>query len=70
VKPTQAATLFLVGSRDNTQVIALNQKAFQQLKNAKEKSLMMIQQAGHLVEEPRTLEEAARHTASWFEKYL
>jgi putative phosphoribosyl transferase len=70
LKRVQAATLFLVGSRDNAQVIALNQKAFQQLKNAKEKRLVMIPGAGHLFEEPGTLEEAARHAASWFEKYL
>ena len=70
LKKVQAATLFLVGNRDNTQVIALNQKAFQRLENAKEKRLVMVPGAGHLFEEPGTLEEAARHAASWFEKYL
>jgi hypothetical protein len=48
----------------------LNQKALQQLKNVKEKRLVMIQGAGHLFEEPGTLEEAAKHAASWFERYL
>lgn len=66
----QAPTLLLVGSKDNTQVIGLNQKAMQQLKNAKEKKLLMIPGAGHLFEEPGTLEEAARHAASWFEIHL
>jgi dienelactone hydrolase len=66
----QAATLLIVGSKDNTQVIALNQKAMQQLKNAREKRLVMVTGSGHLFEEPGTLEEAARHAASWFEKYL
>ena len=70
LKRVQAPTLFLVGSRDNPQVIALNQKAFQQLKNVKEKRLLMIPGAGHLFEEQGTLEEAAKHAASWFEKYL
>ncbi len=70
LKKVQAATLFLVGSRDNTQVIALNQKAFQRLENAKEKRLVMVPGAGHLFEEPGTLEEAARHAASWFVLYL
>jgi putative phosphoribosyl transferase len=70
LKKVQAATLFLVGSKDNPQVIALNQKALQQLKNAKEKRLVMIPGAGHLFEEPGTLEEAAQHAASWFERYL
>lgn len=70
LKKVQAPTLFLVGSKDNPQVIALNQKALQQLKNAKEKRLVMIPGAGHLFEEPGTLEEAAKHAASWFERYL
>jgi alpha-beta hydrolase superfamily lysophospholipase len=43
----------------------------QQLKNVKEKRLVMIPGAGHLFEEPGTLEEAAWHAAaSWFERYL
>lgn len=70
LKKVQASTLFLVGSKDNPQVIALNQKAFQQLKNVKEKRLVIIQGAGHLFEEPGTLEESAKHSASWFERYL
>jgi dienelactone hydrolase len=70
LKKVQAPTLLLVGSKDNPQVIALNQKALGQLKNAKEKRLVIIQGAGHLFEEPGTLEEAARHAASWFECYL
>jgi pimeloyl-ACP methyl ester carboxylesterase len=70
LKKVQAPTLLLVGSKDNPQVIALNQKALEQLKSVKEKRLVMIQGAGHLFEEPGTLEEAARHTASWFEHYL
>jgi putative phosphoribosyl transferase len=70
LKKVRAPTLLLVGSRDNPQVIALNQKALQQLKNVKEKRLVMIPGAGHLFEEAGTLEEAARHTASWFERYL
>ena len=70
LKKVRAPTLFLVGSRDNPQVITLNQKALKELKSAKEKRLVMIQGAGHLFEEPGTLEEAARHAASWFERYL
>jgi putative phosphoribosyl transferase len=70
LKKVRAPTLLLVGSKDNPQVIALNQKALQQLKNAKEKRLVMIQGAGHLFEEQGTLEEAAKHAASWFDKYL
>jgi putative phosphoribosyl transferase len=70
LKKVQAPTLLLVGSEDNTQVIAWNQKSLQQLKNCKEKRLVMVPGAGHLFEEPGTLEEAARHAASWFERYL
>jgi dienelactone hydrolase len=70
LKKVQAPTLFLVGSRDNPQVISLNQKALKELKNTKEKRLLMIPGAGHLFEEHGTLEETAKHAASWFEKYL
>lgn len=70
LKKVRAPTLFLVGSRDNPQVIGLNQKALKELKNAREKRLVMIPGAGHLFEERGTLEEAAHHTASWFERYL
>ncbi len=70
LKKVQARTLFLVGSKVNPQVIALNQKAIQQLKNAKEKRLIMVPGAGHLFEESGTLEEAAQHATSWFEQYL
>jgi putative phosphoribosyl transferase len=70
LKQVQAPTLLIVGNNDNTQVIALNQKSLQQLKNVKEKRLVMVPGAGHLFEEPGTLEEAARHAASWFGKYL
>ena len=70
LKKVQPPTLLLVGGRDNPQVIALNQKALKELKNAREKRLVMVPGAGHLFEEPGTLEEAARHAASWFERYL
>jgi dienelactone hydrolase len=50
LKKVQAPTLLLVGSKDNPQVIALNQNALQKLKNVKEKRLVMIQGAGHLFE--------------------
>ena len=70
LKQVQSPTLLMVGSKDNPQVISWNQKSLQQLKNAKEKRLVMIPGAGHLFEEPGTLEEAAKHAASWFERYL
>jgi pimeloyl-ACP methyl ester carboxylesterase len=70
LKKVQAATLLLVGGNDTPSIIVLNQKALEQLKSAQEKRLVMVPGAGHLFEEPGTLEEAARHAASWFEKYL
>jgi len=70
LKQVQAPTLLIVGSKDNAQIIGLNQKAMQQLKNVKKKRLVMVPEAGHLFEEPGTLEEAATHAASWFEQYL
>lgn len=70
LKKVQAATLLLVGGSDLPSIIVLNQKALQQLKSAREKRLVMVPGAGHLFEEPGTLEEAARHAASWFDKYL
>ena len=59
LKKIRTPTLFLIGSRDNPQVIALNQKALKELKDVGDKRLVIIPGAGHLFEEPGTLEEAA-----------
>jgi dienelactone hydrolase len=69
LKNVQAATLLIVGGID-IPTLAVNQKALQQLKSAQEKRLVIVPGAGHLFEEKGTLEEAAKHAASWFEKYL
>src|SRR3990167_2250454 len=58
-----APTLLIVGSLD-TQVIELNQLAFDQLKCTKE--LKIIPGATHLFEEPGKLEEVAGISAKWF----
>ena len=63
------ATLLLVGGND-TQTIRLNQKALQQLEQVKNKRLVIVPNAGHTFEEIGTLEEVAKHAASWFEIYL
>lgn len=65
----RAATLLLVGGND-APTMTLNQKALRQLKTVNEKRLVIVPGAGHLFEEKGTLEEAARHATSWFEKYL
>jgi hypothetical protein len=57
----------LVGSRDDTQVIALNQKALQQLSLPKKKGLLIVPGAVQMFGEPGTFEEAAKQAASWFD---
>ena len=57
----------MVGSRDDTQVIALNQKALQQLSLLKKKGLLIVPGAVHIFEEPGTFEEAAKQAASCFD---
>lgn len=63
----QSPTLLLVGRKDS-QVIELNQLAYERL--ACEKELSVIPGATHLFEEPGTLEEVARQAAVWCQKYL
>ena len=62
-----APTLLIVGSRD-TQVIELNQIAYDRLRAPKE--LVIVEGAGHLFEEPGTLDEAERHAIRWFRHHL
>jgi putative phosphoribosyl transferase len=62
-----APTLLIVGSRD-TQVIELNRNAYQRLMAPKE--LVIIEGAGHLFEEPGTLDEVERHAERWFRYHL
>ena len=59
----QAPTLLIVGSLDET-VIDLNQKAFDKLPS--HKSMTIIPGAGHLFEEPGTLEEVIVQASEWF----
>ncbi|MCI4566556.1 alpha/beta family hydrolase [Lysobacter sp. CFH 32150] len=62
-----APTLLIVGG-DDTEVIALNRRALAQLRS--EKELRIVPGAGHLFEEPGTLETAARLAADWFQRHL
>lgn len=59
----RAPTLLLVGSLDGP-VITLNQQAFMAL--ACPKKLVIIQGAGHLFEEPGTLDQVIAHASQWF----
>jgi putative phosphoribosyl transferase len=62
-----APTLLLVGSRD-TEVLALNRRAAEMLRCRHR--LTVVDGAGHLFEEPGTLETVARLAAEWFDTHL
>lgn len=62
-----APTLLLVGGDDGP-VIDMNQEALAQLTCTKQ--LTIIPGAGHLFEEPGTLEHVAREARHWFQQYL
>jgi len=61
-------TLFIVGGND-APVIGMNHTALAQLGTA-ERELVTVPGAGHLFEEPGTLEEVARLAADWFTRHL
>lgn len=63
----RAPTLFIVGGRD-TEVLALNQAAYQEM--ACKKELAIVPGATHLFDEPGALEAAASLAADWFERLL
>lgn len=62
-------TLLLVGGNDS-QTISFNGKALDRLKNVQDKRMVIVPGASHTFEEPGTIEEVAKHSASWFERYL
>lgn len=62
-----APTLLIVGGLD-TAVINLNRDAFHRLHCVKR--LDIVSRAGHLFEEPGTLEQVSRLAKEWFERYL
>jgi len=62
-----APTLLLVGSLD-AEVLRLNQEALARLRT--ESELRVIEGAGHLFEEPGTLEAVADAAGEWFKKRL
>jgi putative phosphoribosyl transferase len=62
-----APTLLIVGGAD-TEVIALNERAFARLHGPK--SLVIVPGASHLFGEPGALEQVIDHAAKWFERYL
>jgi putative phosphoribosyl transferase len=65
----EASILFIVGSND-TSVIAMNRKAIESISKTETKELAIIPGAGHLFEEPGSMQEVAQLAADWFECYL
>jgi putative phosphoribosyl transferase len=65
----KAPTLLLVGEKD-IEVIKLNKDAFENLKEVKDKKLIIVPKATHLFEEPGTLEEVSKLALQWFSKFL
>ncbi len=59
----RAPTLLLVGSLDGP-VIGLNQQAFDAL--LAPKKILVVPGAGHLFEEPGTLDQVITHASNWF----
>jgi len=62
-----AAVLLIVGSLD-TQVISLNQKAYNALNTVKK--MEIVEGASHLFEEPGKLDEVAWLAGKWFSEFL
>lgn len=60
-------TLLIVGGNDH-QVLELNQRALEQL--GEESSLVVVERAGHLFEEPGKLDEVAALASDWFRDRL
>jgi len=63
----KAPTLLIVGGED-TEIIELNEEAYERLTCTKE--LKIVPGATHLFEEPGTLEEVARLARDWFKLHL
>jgi putative phosphoribosyl transferase len=62
-----APTLLIVGSLD-TPVVALNRQALERLRC--EKAMSVVPGAGHLFEEPGTLDAVVALATAWFERHL
>lgn len=62
-----APTLLIVGSLDGS-VIALNREAL--LRIAAPRKLVIVPGAGHLFEEPGTLDQVMDHAIDWFGRHL
>jgi putative phosphoribosyl transferase len=71
LKRVKAATLIIVGEKDDKEIISLNKKVLKQLKNVKSKDFVVIPKAGHLFDEEEGLiEKVAEISKEWFDKNL
>ena len=71
LRSIKASTLFIIGEKDDKEIISVNKKAFKQLKNAKSKDFITIPKAGHLFDEdPNIMEKVAEISIGWFVKNL
>jgi putative phosphoribosyl transferase len=64
----RAPTLLLVGG-DDVPVIGLNRQAMARMRHTVVE-LVIIPHAGHLFEEPGTMEQVADHAKSWFRHFF
>ena len=64
----KAPTLLIVGG-DDTQVVAMNRSALEQMTVAA-KELVIVPGAGHLFEEPGALDQVAELARAWFGRHL
>ena len=64
-----APTLLIVGGRDDV-VLELNREALAQLPGGTEKALEVVSGAGHLFEEPGSLQRVSELAARWFREHL
>ncbi len=67
LKRVRIPTLLIVGSHDE-EVLAVNREALEDLAGTKQ--LAIVRGAGHLFEEPGTLEEVATLASEWFARHL
>jgi dienelactone hydrolase len=67
LRQVRAPTLLVVGG-DDVEVLELNRKALRRIMAPAR--LQIVPDAGHLFEEPGTLDEVIRMASAWFQKYL
>jgi putative phosphoribosyl transferase len=72
IKNVSLPILLIVGSNDSPAMLHMHQRVLKHLEliDRDRKGLVIIPGAGHLFEEPGSLEEVAHHAANWFRKHF